>query len=59
MDNLTIGLIVTMITQTATLWYKMGRIESAVKKACPFGACPLYERATAEAAPKRVEGKTQ
>lgn len=39
------GLFCVVVVQTALLWRKMGQLESAVKKSCPFGTCPLQLRA--------------
>ncbi len=53
------GLIITVLlangAQTALIWRKLGQVESVVKRACPFGTCPIFKRATNEAAPKRME----
>ena len=55
-EGLIIGLILAVLAQSAalaTLWRKIGQLESIIKKACPFGKCPFYERAIEEAAPER------
>lgn len=55
-DILSVILIVAVLGQAASiaaLWRKIGNLENAIKKACPFGGCPFYERAMHEAAPER------
>ncbi len=47
--------LIAIITQSGLLWYKLGKLENSVKKACPFGQCPIFKRATNEAAPQRTE----
>ncbi len=46
-------LIAAFIAQTALVNWRLGKLEGAVKKTCPFGTCPVFERAKDEAAPKR------
>jgi len=54
LSALVTALIICFIGQTALVWNKLGKIEGAVKKSCPFGQCPVYERAKHEAALPRV-----
>lgn len=56
-DGVSIGLIVAIIGQSATMWYKLGQMERAIKASCPFGQCPIMERAKHEAAPERPAGE--
>ena len=56
-QDLLIGLILAFVGQSGVIWWRLGRLEAAIKKPCPFGACPLYERAKGEAAPGRTAGE--
>ena len=47
------------VTGNCALWFKMGRLEQTIKKMCPFGKCPLFERAVKEAAPDRKEATNE
>ena len=53
MDYAILGLVIAVVGQSALIWYKLGSLERAVKKACPFGICPVFKRAQEEAAPQR------
>jgi hypothetical protein len=46
-------LVVGQATATGVMWFRIGILTKSVEKACPFGRCPLYERAKHEAAPSR------
>lgn len=58
-------LIASVISQTMAVWVKFSHLESAARKKfaelemklkenkCPFGICPVFERAKSEAAPGR------
>lgn len=50
-----LGVILTsIITQTAAVWIKVGNLEKKLDtNRCPFGKCPLYERAKSEAVEDR------
>lgn len=52
---LLIGLIIAYVASTGVIWRKLGQLENAVKKSCPFGKCPIFERSKHEAAPNRKE----
>ncbi len=56
-DGISIGVIVAIIGQSGLMWYKLGALERTVKRACPFGTCPFYERAKHEVAPERDPGE--
>jgi hypothetical protein len=57
----TVALVATIIATplsvglNAVMWRKIGNLEEAVKKSCPWGAdnCPSFKRAKEEAAPAR------
>ena len=57
MDALLVGLLGVVVTGFSALWWRVGRVESAVKKSCPFGTCPFYNRAIKEVAPPRQAGE--
>jgi hypothetical protein len=48
-----IPVFIGIIGSQAAIWFKLGSLERAVKTTCPFGKCPVFERAAKEAAPKR------
>ena len=57
-----IGLITTllgvilagMFSQTVAVWVKFSHLEKKITESkCPFGECPLYERARTEAVDER------
>lgn len=51
------GLIIAFLAQAALVWRAIGKLEVAVKqKACPFGDCPVYQRAKTEAVEPRHIG---
>ena len=47
--TLFIALLGISVTGNGLLWYKMGKLERAIKSVCPFGQCPLFKRAEKEA----------
>lgn len=53
MTDWTIALLSIMLAafigQTAILFRKLGKLEELVKRSCPFGSCPLFKGANAEA----------
>ena len=52
--QLFLWLVGILVAQTGTVFWRIGKLEGAIKRsACPFGVCPLYKRATNEAAPER------
>jgi hypothetical protein len=52
-EDVLIPLFLAVIGSQAAIWFKLGSLERTVKKSCPFGKCPVFERALNEAAPKR------
>ena len=58
MDSFTgwfLTLIGIIVIQTGTVFWRLGKMEGSIKKsACPFGSCPLYERARTEAVKERT-----
>ena len=50
-----LGIILTSIlSQTVAVWVKFSHLEKKIEtNKCPFGKCPLYERAKIEAASER------
>ena len=45
-----LSLVITaFIGQTALIYRKLGKLEELVKRSCPFGSCPLFKGANAEA----------
>ncbi len=50
-----LGIILTaIITQTTAVWVKFLSLEKKIMESkCPFGKCPLYERARDEAVAAR------
>ena len=43
-------IIASIISQTTAVWIKFNSLEKKVlENKCPFGNCPLYERAKTEA----------
>ena len=53
-QDLLVGLIIAFVGQSGVIWWRLGRLEAAIKKPCPFGACPIYERSKIEAMPSRA-----
>ena len=52
-------LIGIIVAQTGTVFWRLGKMEGSIKKsACPFGNCPLYERAKDEASKPREIDKS-
>lgn len=60
-----IGLLVTIliavVTMNGLLWAsqsrinrRLGQLEGKLQHSCPFGTCPVFERALKEAAPERT-----
>ncbi len=50
-----LGIILTsIISQTTAVWVRFSSLEKKMEKnKCPFGECPLYERAKTEAVEER------
>ena len=54
--KLFIAIIGIVVGQTGMVFWRIGKMEGAIKKSqCPFGACPVFERAKTEAAPGRQD----
>ena len=50
-----LGVIITAIfSQSVAVWIRFGSLEKKITESkCPFGQCPLYERARLEAVSER------
>jgi hypothetical protein len=51
----TTGGVVISTLLNAAMWRRIGQMETAMKKICPWGVdgCPSFKRAAVEAAPPR------
>jgi len=49
--------LIAQIAQGYFVFRRLGSMETALRNACPFGSCPLFNRAKTEAAPQRAESQ--
>ena len=48
-------IIASILSQTVAVWVKFSTLEKKIEgNKCPFGACPIFERAKFEAVSERV-----
>lgn len=48
------SILTAIISQTTAVWVKFNSLEKKINEAkCPFGKCPIFERAQVEASEKR------
>ena len=50
-------MLIAFIGQTTILYRKLGKLEELVKRACPFGSCPLFKGINKEAENLMKAGK--